>query len=82
MYKKCFRLSFFVALILLTIVSKAQDSLQGEKPQMAEGMRSSGKIYVVVAVLVIILTGLIVYVVRLDRKLSRLEKNIKYPSQK
>ena len=82
MYKKCFRVFFFVALTLSTIVIKAQDSLQGEKPQMAEGMRSSGKIYVVVAVLVIILTGLIVYVVRLDRKLSRLEKNIKYPSQK
>ena len=82
MYKKCFRIFFFAALTLLTFVSKAQDSLQGEKPQMAEGMRSSGKIYVVVAVLVIILTGLIVYVVRLDRKLSRLEKNIKYPSQK
>ena len=82
MYKKCFRVFFFVALTLSTIVIKAQDSLQGGKPQMAEGMRSSGKIYVVVAVLVIILTGLIVYVVRLDRKLSRLEKNIKYPSQK
>ena len=82
MYKKCFRVFFFVALTLSTIVIKAQDSLQGEKPQMAEGMRSNGKIYVVVAVLVIILTGLIVYVVRLDRKLSRLEKNIKYPSQK
>ena len=82
MYKKCFRVFFFVALTLSTIVIKGQDSLQGEKPQMAEGMRSNGKIYVVVAVLVIILTGLIVYVVRLDRKLSRLEKNIKYPSQK
>ena len=82
MYKKCFRVFFFVALTLSTIVFLFQDSLQGEKPQMAEGMRSSGKIYVVVAVLVIILTGLIVYVVRLDRKLSRLEKNIKYPSQK
>ena len=82
MYKKCFRVFFFVALTLVTLVTKAQDSLQGEKPQMAEGMRSSGKIYVVVAVLVIILTGLIVYIVRLDRKLSRLEKNIKYPGQK
>ena len=82
MYKRFFRVFFFIALSLLTTIAKAQDSLQRENPQMAEGMRSSGKIYVVVAVLVIILAGLIVYVIQLDRKLSRLEKNSKYPSQK
>jgi multisubunit Na+/H+ antiporter MnhB subunit len=36
---------------------------------------SSGKIYVVVAVLVTILAGLILYLINLDRKISRLEKN-------
>jgi CcmD family protein len=41
---------------------------------MATGLRSNGKIYVVVAVLVIILTGLFFYLIRLDRKISRLEK--------
>ena len=45
-----------------------------EKVQMADGMRSSGKIYVVVAVLLTVLTGLILYLVRLDKKISRLEK--------
>ena len=38
-------------------------------------MRSNGKIYVVVAILVFILTGLFLYLIRLDRKISRLEKN-------
>ena len=41
---------------------------------MAGTMRSNGKIYVVVAVLVIILLGLVFYLIRLDRKISRLEK--------
>ncbi|MFL5740562.1 MAG: CcmD family protein [Flavisolibacter sp.] len=42
---------------------------------MADEMRRSGKIYVVVAVLLVIFLGIIIYLVRLDRKLSRLEKN-------
>lgn len=37
-------------------------------------MRSNGKIYVVVAVVVTILIGLLTYLISLDRKLSRLEK--------
>ena len=42
---------------------------------MADTMRSSGKIYVVIAVMLTILLGLILYVVRIDKKLSRMEKN-------
>lgn len=45
--------------------------------EMADVMRSNGKIYVVVAVLVIIFTGLFVYLVMVDKKLSKLEKEIK-----
>ena len=42
--------------------------------QMADTMRSNGRIYVVVAVLVTILLGLLFYVFRLDRRITRLEK--------
>ena len=42
--------------------------------QMADTMRSNGKIYVVIAVILTILAGLILYIVRLDKKISRLEK--------
>jgi uncharacterized membrane protein len=42
---------------------------------MADTMRSNGRIYVVIAVVVTILLGLILYVFRLDRKISRLEKD-------
>lgn len=45
-----------------------------EQPEMADLMRSNGKIYVVVAVCLMILIGLFIYVFLLDRKISRLEK--------
>ncbi len=43
---------------------------------MADEMRASGKIYVVVGVLLIILLGLLLYLVSLDRKIKRLEEKI------
>ena len=45
-----------------------------DKPEMADLMRSNGKIYAVVAVCLTILIGLIIYVFFIDRKISRLEK--------
>ncbi|MES2778011.1 MAG: hypothetical protein V4722_27780 [Bacteroidota bacterium] len=46
----------------------------GQPVEMATGMRSSGKIYVVVAVLSMILMGLFIYLFTLDKKISKLEK--------
>ncbi len=43
------------------------------KPEMADVMRSNGKIYVVVAVCLTILIGLFAYVFVLDKKIKRLE---------
>jgi CcmD family protein len=74
MIKFLCRLFFLIAGLVQTIQVEAQDSVQKEKPQMAELMRSNGKIYVVVAVLIIILGGLFIYLINLDRKISRLEK--------
>ena len=45
--------------------------------EMADQMRSDGKIYVVVLVVLIAFTGLMIYAISTDRKLSRLEKEIK-----
>jgi CcmD family protein len=75
MHKITRRFLFFLPVFLLSILVKAQDSLRNQKPQMADAMRSNGKIYVVVVVLLIILTGLFIYLIQLDRKISRLEKN-------
>jgi CcmD family protein len=75
MYKIFLRVFFFVGGICVSGLLQAQDSLKNEKPQMADLMRSNGKIYVVVTVLLIILLGLFIYLIRLDKKLSRIEKN-------
>jgi len=45
--------------------------------EMADTLRQDGKIYVVVAVLLTVLVGLIVYLISVDRKVSRLEKQLK-----
>ncbi|MFM7487286.1 MAG: CcmD family protein [Cytophagales bacterium] len=49
---------------------------QTQEVPMADGMRTEGKIYVVVAIILVVLFGLIGYLVFLDRKLSQLEKRI------
>ena len=59
-------------LLLLSVMIKAQDTTK--KVEMADLMRSNGRIYVVVAVMLTILMGLILYVIRLDHKISKLEK--------
>ena len=47
-----------------------------QEVEMADGMRADGKIYVVVAVLLVILIGLIAYLIIIDRKATRLEKKL------
>ena len=42
--------------------------------EMADTMRANGKIYVVVAVLATIFAGIFAYLVYLDRKIGKLEK--------
>lgn len=44
--------------------------------EMADTMRAQGKIYVVVAILMIIFVGLIGYLIRLDSKVTRLERKL------
>lgn len=63
---------FFIVLFLSQNILFAQ-----EEVQMADGLRAEGKIYVVVAILVLILVGLIGYLALIDRKVSRLEKRLK-----
>ena len=42
--------------------------------EMADKFREDGKIYVVVGVLAIIITGMIVYIFVIDRRLQQMEK--------
>jgi CcmD family protein len=47
-----------------------------EEVEMADVMRSNGKIYVVVAVVVTILVGILLYIFQTEKKLKKLEKEI------
>jgi len=49
-------------------------SLFSQDVEMASGLRSSGKIYVVVIVLLIVLVGLFAYLIKLERKINQIEK--------
>ena len=49
--------------------------VKGQQVEMADVMKDNGKIYVVIAVMLTILAGLVLYLVRLDRRISKLEKN-------
>lgn len=66
------RLLLLATLLLCNSILFAQDG-----NSTSELMRSNGKIYVVVAVLTAIFIGIIIYLVRLDRKLTKLEKETK-----
>ena len=59
-------LTIFLILITATVASA--------ETEMADTMRSNGKIYVVVAVLATIFAGIFAYLVYLDRKISKIEK--------
>ena len=59
-------------MMLVTFFVQAQDDTG--KTGFGETMRSSGRIYVVIAVILTILIGLILYLVRLDKKISKFEK--------
>ncbi|AGA77077.1 CcmD family protein [Echinicola vietnamensis] len=45
--------------------------------EMADEMRSNGKIYVLVGVIGIVMGGILVYLIGTDKKLSRLEKEFR-----
>ena len=59
------------ALLMMSINLVAQE----KEVEMADAMRSRGRIYVVIAVMLTILLGLILYLWRLDRKIGKLEKD-------
>jgi len=67
-----FMLNFMVFTPIVLAQNEAETNIE-----MADKMRSEGKIYVVVLVVAIVFTGLVIYAFGTDRKVSRLEKEIK-----
>jgi CcmD family protein len=68
-------LSLFLFLLLSANLLAQQTVDSGV--QMADSLRANGKIYVVVVVIAVVLTGLLIYLITLDRKIGRLEKELK-----
>ena len=69
--KKNYKILFALALAVLPFSLLAQPAVE-----MADTLRSEGKIYVVVAIMLVIFLGLIGYLILMDRKVTRLEKKI------
>jgi len=67
-------LALLLALVLPVLRAAAQSATG---PEMADALRHDGKIYVVVAVITVVLAGLLALLISLDRKVSRLEKELK-----
>lgn len=65
--QKFIKLSLSLAFVLLGF------TVQAQQVEMADRLRADGKIYVVVAIILVILTGFILYLVLLDRKVKKLE---------
>jgi len=69
---------FRIAGLFLLLFSSLQSFGQANQPaEMADILRQDGKIYTVVFGIVIILTAVIFLLIRIDRKVFKLEKQIK-----
>lgn len=66
------KLTALLLLILSYVTVFAQK--KDDTIEMADALRSSGKIYVVVSVIVIIFAGLAIYLFSIDRRLRKIEK--------
>ncbi|HEY0896857.1 MAG TPA: CcmD family protein [Sphingobacteriaceae bacterium] len=62
-------LSAILCLFLMVTGAYAQESVE-----MADTLRSSGKIYVVVAVIALIFLGMVLFLFSLDRRIKKIEQ--------
>jgi CcmD family protein len=69
--KKMYKLTLTLLALLFQVSLFAQPEVE-----MADTLRSEGKIYIVVAIMLVIFFGLIGYLLLMDRKVTRLEKKI------
>jgi len=63
-------------LFIICMMAVQAQSNAAQKSAMDNIMRSNGRIFVVVAVMLIILAGLLLYLLRIDKKINRIEKEI------
>ncbi|NLR60983.1 hypothetical protein FHW36_11224 [Chitinophaga polysaccharea] len=73
MINKAFSFCLTLALLCISVLANAQQQ-NTEKGPINEFFRSNDKIYVIVGVLVIIFIGIVLFLIRLDRKIGKLEE--------
>jgi hypothetical protein len=73
MRKLFFQFIFSISCLLIANIATAQNNANTSTIETT--MRSDGKIYVVMAVCITILVGFILYLISLDRKIKKIEKN-------
>ena len=64
----------FSAIAMLFLINTLVLLGQNSSPAMADVMRSNGKIYVVVAIVMAIFLGIIIYLLRLESKVKKIER--------
>ncbi len=62
---------YFLLLFFLPVL---QAMAQPAEPEMADALRSSGKIFVVLACVLLVLAGMVAFLLVLEKRISRLEK--------
>jgi hypothetical protein len=64
------RFKLIILMMLPVLLSKAQQS----SPEMADALRQDGKFYVVVSVIAIIFVSLVIFLIYLERRISKLDR--------
>jgi len=70
-------LRYFLFSWVFLLLAAANAAAQASHIEMADKLREDGKIWVVVGVVILIFIGIVAYLIRLDGKISRLEKQLK-----
>ncbi|GAA5041827.1 hypothetical protein GCM10011506_43780 [Marivirga lumbricoides] len=79
------KIKYILTLLFITISFYAtaqkeqilEEDYSNNKIEMADVMRSEGKIYVLVAIIVTLFAGFVIYTIRTEQKIKKIEKSLK-----
>ena len=79
------KIKYLLILLFITISFYAtaqkeqilEEDYSNNRIEMADAMRSEGKIYVLVAIIVTLFAGFVIYTIRTEQKIKKIEKSLK-----
>jgi len=77
--KTCRKLTYLLFLFFILHfngIAQERSSTEKSEVEMADKFREDGKIYVVIAVILIILSGILIYTASIDRKVTKMETQL------